>query len=228
MTVADRSQTAANRTKAAAGRTKTDRPEGAATTAPDRRTRLLQEALTLVSTGGLGAVTHRSVENAAGAPHGSVTYWFGSRDGLIAALVDWLCEESERQARAIADRVQAQLDAGQTPDVEATAAALIAWHDGNKQLHLARMELELQGAREPAHAERMARAASVFWQMCASIAHSLGSTDPERDGRAMAVMVDGLLLDRLAHPPQDPAVVVSAIRWLFSGPPGDHPGPRST
>ena len=67
----------------------------------DRRLRLLQEALRLVSEGGLGAVSHRSVEQAAGAPHGSVTYWFGSREGLIAALVDWLCAESERQGRAI-------------------------------------------------------------------------------------------------------------------------------
>jgi DNA-binding transcriptional regulator YbjK len=37
-------------------------------------------ASALVSSDGLGAVTHRSVEKAGGAPHGSVTYWFGSRD----------------------------------------------------------------------------------------------------------------------------------------------------
>jgi hypothetical protein len=36
----------------------------------------------------------------------------------------------------------------------------------------------------------------------------------------MAVMLDGLLLDRLAHPPQDQDVVVAAVRWLLSAPPG--------
>jgi hypothetical protein len=86
--------------------------------------------------------------------------------------------------------------------------------------HLARMELELQGAREPAHAERMTRAAQVFWDMCATIVAGLGSEDLARDGRAMAVMLDGLLLDRLAHPPQDQDVVVAAVRWLLSAPPG--------
>ncbi|MGZ4293814.1 MAG: TetR/AcrR family transcriptional regulator, partial [Solirubrobacteraceae bacterium] len=139
-------------------------------TASDRRTRLLEEALRLVSESGLGAVTHRSVEQAAGAPHGSVTYWFGSREGLISALVDWLCEESERQTRAIATSVQEQLAAGRTLDVEAIAGALSAWMDGGAAVHLARMELELQGAREPAHAERMTQAAQVFWDMCAAIA----------------------------------------------------------
>jgi AcrR family transcriptional regulator len=185
----------------------------------ERRQRLLEEALRLVSESGLGAVTHRNVEQAAGAPHGSVTYWFGSREGLISALVDWLCEESERQTRAIATPVQQQIAAGQTLDVDAVATALSGWMDSAAAHHLARMELELQGAREPAHAERMTEAAQVFWDMCAAIAEGLGSKDPACDGRAMAVMLDGLLLDRLAHPPQDHDVVVAALRWLLAGPP---------
>ncbi len=185
----------------------------------ERRVRLLEEALRLVSESGLGAVTHRSVEQAAGAPHGSVTYWFGSREGLISALVDWLCDESERQVRTIATPVHQQIAAGERLDVGAIAAALSAWMDGAAAHHLARMELELQGAREPAHAERMTKAARVFWDMCAAIAQGLGSDNPARDGRAMAVMLDGLLLDRLAHPPQDQDVVVASVRWLLAGPP---------
>lgn len=187
--------------------------------ASDRRTRLLQEALRLVSDSGLGAVTHRSVERAAEAPHGSITYWFGSRDGLISALVDWLCDESERRVALIAESTQEQIAAGATPDADGVARALAAWIDDAAPHHLARMELELQGAREPAHAARMTEAAGVFWQMCASVAALMGSSDPERDGRAMAAMLDGLLLDRLAHPPQDHEILVAAVRWLLSGPP---------
>ena len=185
----------------------------------ERRLRLLEETLRLVSENGLGAVTHRNVEQAAGAPHGSVTYWFGSREGLISALIDWLCDESERQARAIATPVQQQIAAGQPLDIDAIAAALSAWMDHSAAHHLARMELELQGAREPAHAERMTKAAQVFWDMCGAIVKGLGSEDPDRDGRAMAVMLDGLMLDRLAHPPQSQDVVVASVRWLLAGPP---------
>jgi AcrR family transcriptional regulator len=185
----------------------------------ERRQRLLEEAVRLVSESGLASVTHRNVEQAAGAPHGSVTYWFGSREGLISALIDWLCDESERQARAIATPVQEQLAAGQALDIDAIGAALSAWMDGTASHQLARIELELQGAREPAHARRMTQAAQVFWDMCAAIAAGLGSEAPDRDGRAMAVMLDGLLLDRLAHPPQSQDVVVASLRWLLAGPP---------
>lgn len=165
-------------------------------------------------------MTHRNVEQAAGAPHGSVTYWFGSREGLISALIDWICDESERQVGAIAAAVQAQIAAGKELDPDAIASALVAWMDGAAVHHLARMELELQGAREPAHAARMTHAAQVFWDMCATIAAGLGSEDPARDGRAMAAMLDGILLDRLAHPPQAREVVAAALRWLLSAPPG--------
>jgi AcrR family transcriptional regulator len=188
----------------------------------ERRQRLLEEAVRLVSESGLASVTHRNVEQAAGAPHGSVTYWFGSREGLISALIEWLCDESERQARAIATPVQQQLAAGQALDIDAIATALSAWMDGTAFHQLARMELELQGARERAHAERMTQAAQVFWDMCAAIAEGLGSEDPDRDGRAMAAMLDGLLLDRLAHPPQSQDVVVASVRWLLAGPPASH------
>ena len=186
----------------------------------ERRTRLLDEAVRLLSAGGLGAVSHRSVESAAGVPHGSVTYWFGSREGLISALIDWLCAKSEAQVGAIAAFAQEQLAAGQTLDTDAVARALTEWMDNGAALHLARMELELQGAREPAHAARMTQAAQTFWDMGARVAAALGSDHPARDGRALAIMLDGVLLDRLAHPPQDQEVVDASVRWLLSSLPG--------
>ena len=63
----------------------------------------------------------------------------------------------------------------------------------------------------------MTRAAQVFWDMCGAIAEGLGSDNPATDGRAMAVMLDGVILDRLAHPPQDQQVVVAALRRLLEG-----------
>jgi AcrR family transcriptional regulator len=183
----------------------------------DRRTRLLDEAERLVAEAGLGAVTHRSVEKAAGAPHGSVTYWFSSRDGLIAALVDRLCDESERRAALVAALAQDQLEGEGELDVDAVSAALVQFMDVAARHHLVRLELELQSTRDPAHAERMTRAAATFWAMCAAVSAALGSTDPERDGRAMASMIDGLLLDRLTHPGQEDAVIRAGIGWLLAG-----------
>ena len=177
---------------------------------------LLDEARRLIAEGGLAAVTHRSVEEAARVPHGSVTYYFGSRDGLVHALVDRMVAECEAQVAAIA-RQQAE-----GSDVHSVARNIARWMDDNRELHMARLELELAAARDPRIQERMTDAARVFWAMCVPIAAAAGSPDPERDGRGMAAMVDGLLLDRLAHPPQSQDVVVASLRWLLAGPPGSH------
>lgn len=185
-------------------------------TTQTRGTQLLDEAIRLLAAGGLGAVTHRSVETAAGAPHGSVTYWFGSRDGLVAAMVERLVAECEGQVGAIAESIAAAFESGGEPDVDAVAGGLAAWIDDHREVHLARLELELAAMRDPRLAERMRDAAQVFWKMCEPLALATGSTDPERDGRAIAVMADGLLLDRLAHPPQSHDMLVASVRQLLA------------
>jgi AcrR family transcriptional regulator len=182
-----------------------------ARTRPDRGALLLDEARRLVAGGGLAAITHRAVESAAQVPHGSVTYYFGSRDGLVHALVDRMVAECEDQVAAIA-RQQA---AGS--DIDTVARNIAAWMDDNRELHLARLELELAAAREPELRDRMTDAARVFWRMCEPLAAAAGSEDPERDGRALAAMVDGLLLDRLAHPGQTHELLVEAIDRLTRG-----------
>lgn len=189
---------------------------GSAEPREDRRVRLLTEARRLVAGGGLAAVTHRSVETAAGVPHGSVTYYFGSRDGLVAALVDRLVGECEDQVAAIAEQTAAGFTAGGVPDLDAIARSVAAWIDDNREMHLARLELELAAVRDPRLSERMADAARVFWRMCEPLAAATGSTDPERDGRGMAAMVDGLLLDRLARPDQPHELLVAALRRILA------------
>jgi len=184
----------------------------------DRRERLLREALLLVAAGGLQAVTHRAVERQAEVPHGSVTYHFGTRDDLVFAMVDRLAADCEREVALIAQGVAmalARSPRGDGLDVDQIADALTAWMDDDPPRHLARLELELAAARDPRLRTRMTDAALVFWRLCEPIVLALGSDDPELDGRAMAAMVDGLLLDRLAHEPTDPRVVRAALRRLL-------------
>ena len=171
----------------------------------EKATLLLDEARRLIASGGMAAVTHRSVETAARVPHGSVTYYFGSRDGLVYALVERMVAECEDQVAEIARQQQ------QGSDVHSVARNIARWMDDNRELHMARLELELAAARDERIRERMTDAARVFWAMCVPIAAAAGSPDPERDGRGMAAMVDGLLLDRLAHPGQTHELLVEAV-----------------
>lgn len=186
------------------------------TTPANRGVQLVDEALRLTAQGGLGAVTHRSVEAAVGAPHGSVTYWFGNRDGLLTAMVDRLVILSEMQVKGIADAITAAFSAGTGPDIEAVAIGVARWIDDGREQHLARLELELAAVRDSRLSERMRDGARVFWRMCEPLAAAAGSQNPEADGRAMAAMVDGLLLDRIAHPPQSHDMLVAAVRQLLA------------
>lgn len=185
----------------------------------------------MVAAGGLQAVTHRAVERAAGVPHGSVTYHFGTRDDLVFAMVDRLVEDCEQAVAGIARDVTMALArspggvTGARIDIDRAADGLVAWIDEDRQRHLARLELELAAARDPRLRERMTEAAMVFWRLCQPVVVALGSDDPELDGRALAATVDGLLLDRLAHEPSDPRVVRAAVRrlmgdWSPRGPAG--------
>ncbi|MHC4910387.1 MAG: TetR/AcrR family transcriptional regulator [Planctomycetota bacterium] len=49
----------------------------------ERRLLLLETTLRLVAVGGVDAVTHRRVAQAAGVPLGSTTYYFDSREHLL-------------------------------------------------------------------------------------------------------------------------------------------------
>ncbi len=154
-----------------------------------------------------------------------MTYWFGSREGLISALVDWMCDESERQARAIATPVQQQIAAGQTLDIDAIAAALSrGWTARPRTTSPAWSSSSRARGSRPRRAYDPGRPGLLGHVR--RIAEGLGSEDPARDGRAMAVMLDGLLLDRLAHPPQGQDVVAASVRWLLLGVRAARPGGR--
>ncbi|MFW0793799.1 hypothetical protein AAFP30_08310 [Gordonia sp. CPCC 205515] len=56
--------------------------------APDRRTRFARATLEVISTRGLHGLTHRSVDEAAGLPAGSVNYYAPTRSKLLALAME--------------------------------------------------------------------------------------------------------------------------------------------
>lgn len=198
-------------------RSDTQRPMEAGRRTTERREALLTSAIDLLADGGVAAITHRSVETAADVPHGSVTYWFGSREGLIDAVVDRLCAESEAQTGAIAAGLEQTFASGERPDPAAIAAAFAAYVDGSRRHQQARLELEIAGGRDERIGRRMTEAAEVFWRMCEPIAVALGSEDPPADARALASMLDGMLIDRIVHRGQPDTAMVAALERLLDG-----------
>ncbi|MEV0237861.1 TetR family transcriptional regulator [Nonomuraea sp. NPDC050786] len=177
------------------------------------RTLLLDTAITVIAEQGLRGLTHRAVQEAAGLKNGSVTYHFKSWDLLVLAVIDRMIEiDAQRAAPATHEllRVMAAPDA--QPDYDHLAALLAAWWTESRQLLLARFELELAGARDPRIREAMARCGAEFRRLAELITLSAGSADAAFDAEVLIRLIDGLMLDFVTRPPQDPAVLAAGLR----------------
>ncbi|CAN5638518.1 hypothetical protein BH09ACT8_BH09ACT8_51680 [soil metagenome] len=87
-----------------------------------RRKAILDAAVELLLAGGMAAVTHRAVADAAETPLGAIRYYFHTREALLLACLESV--ESERDAAA-ADIVRAALQWNQPPPIDATAELLV-------------------------------------------------------------------------------------------------------
>jgi DNA-binding transcriptional regulator YbjK len=187
----------------------------------DRRTALLEATLQLVGEGGLSAVTHRAVERAAGLPHGSTTYYFKTKQQLLEAAVERLLEVDRARADEVVHAISRTL-ASREPlaqlDLDAIAAAIVAWLEQDRTYQLARYELFVESARRPELKAPMAAGGEAFLRVLEPIVVAAGSRDPRRDARIALAMANGLMLEQLARPEPDFAtrVLPAALRKLLA------------
>ncbi|GAA3837087.1 TetR family transcriptional regulator [Sphaerisporangium flaviroseum] len=119
-----------------------------------RRAALLAAAVGLLEQGGFTAVTHRAVAQRAGLPLAATTYYFASRDQLVAEAFALLVTGELDGMRA---RVRAVTSTGSgSPEELATALAVAMapdtgpGHEDDRLRQLGLWELYLQAGRDPA------------------------------------------------------------------------------
>lgn len=184
----------------------------------NRRTQLLDAALRIAGERGLRAVTHRSIEDAAEVPRGSAVYHFRTKPQLIEAMVARLAEVEEHRSADLGHAVAMALASGQGADhLEALIAEIVRWIDTDRAFALAHYELALAGARDDHLRAIMSAAAATLWRLAEPIAVAAGSADSARDARIVVSVLDGLLLDRVTHDPQDDELTAIALRRVFAG-----------
>ncbi|MEW2139314.1 TetR family transcriptional regulator [Streptomyces sp. NPDC005409] len=199
----------------------------------DRRTLIADTAIDLVAAAGLRGLTHRAVDGAAGLPTGSTSYYFRTREALISACYQRLAERD-------LDDIGVGLGGGgggaperhgdgpagsPTLDREAAAAALAAllhrWLTVGRERQLARYELSLEAARNPALQPQLHRAGQEARIRAAGILAALGAERPREAAELLVAWTDGLLYDRLAgalarsRPAPDPAELTSVARRMI-------------
>lgn len=198
-----------------------DSPAVPSTPPADRRAALLEATLELIGTGGLGAVTHRKVEAAAGLPHGSTTYYFKTRDQLLDAAVGRLLEIDRARSDEIAHAITRAL-APRTSlddlDVDAIAAAIAAWLEQDRVYQQARYELMVASARQPELRTALVAGRDAFVRLLEPVVIAAGSRSPARDAQIALAFVNGLMFEQLARPETDfaTAVLPAGLRKLLA------------
>jgi DNA-binding transcriptional regulator YbjK len=166
-----------------------------------RRADILDAALRLVARGGPGALTMRGVAVEAGMPLGLVTYYFPSKDDLVAQAM-------ERAASLMHDEFAPALEglrgAGRERAVEAVTDLLLDILLGRPLDSVAQYELWLQAARRPAlrGVARAQRAALL--RQTEELLTGLGAPRAAADAPLLLAALDGLALQYVAvgRPPR--------------------------
>ena len=169
------------------------RPRGAA-----RREALLQAVLRIVGDVGPDAVTHRRVAEVAGLPLASTTYWFASKEELLAAALELAANRDVSRLRARAADLAGRADATDA----AVALILDPLDEGLRTSRgslVAAYTLWLEAARRP-----RLRAVAQAWtdayvDAVGDLLERAGSRDPAGDARLLVAAADGLLMEELAR-----------------------------
>jgi AcrR family transcriptional regulator len=163
--------------------------------APDR---LIDAARRVLGEKGYDAATVREIALAAAVPQGLIHYYFGGKEGLLAAvLMREAFEYREEQARR---------GSGARSQAEAVHGALERRKrrvGDDPRWHRLRYELFALGLRSPAMAKPLASLLHVGRDAIAALLERVGGPR-QRDNTALAAVVlacvDGLALQKLADP----------------------------
>ncbi|WP_447925351.1 TetR/AcrR family transcriptional regulator [Georgenia muralis] len=151
---------------------------------PDRRDRIIDACLEVISQSGVAGTSHRKVAAQAAVPLGAMTYYF-------AGMGDLLHEAFTRFATTISDRFERRMAAAVDADAARQAVVAIILEDvfgDDRELVLAH-ELYTLAAREPAF-----RSITTAW-MERSRAALERHFDPET-ARMLDALIEGLTIHR--------------------------------
>ncbi|WP_149204334.1 TetR/AcrR family transcriptional regulator [Actinotalea subterranea] len=151
---------------------------------PERRDRIIDACLDLVSRSGVAGTSHRKVAAAAGVPLGAMTYYFDGMDDLLKAAFT-------RFATMISDRFERRMAAATDPELARQAVVAIILEDvfGDDRELVLSHELYTLAAREPAF-----RSITTAW-MGRSRAALERHFDPET-ARMLDALIEGLTIHR--------------------------------
>lgn len=173
---------------------------------PGRRDRILDAALDVIADAGVHRASHRRIAARAGVPLGSLTYYFGGLDDLIAQAFARLAETMSGSYRSALE------GAGSPAEAESAVVDLICSPEyvGRRELALLH-ELYAYSNHHPVVAELL-----QSWQRESSAA--LGLHFPPGTGDALDALIEGWPMHHAASGTRpDRLVVAAAVSAIVAG-----------
>jgi AcrR family transcriptional regulator len=178
-----------------------------------RRDAVLAAAVDVLGSGGSLALTHRSVDRAAGVAEGTTSYHFRTRAALIAGALQFI---SAAESAPLGDLLPPA--GGLTVDalVAVSAERVDFLLGAGRPLTLARHALFLEAAWNPELRPDLIAESQRWWDLGTTLLTQLGCAEPSRRSRWLFAYIDGLLADQLARPDPD-FDAAAAIRAGLTG-----------
>lgn len=166
---------------------------------------LLAAAVAVIADQGLRGLTHRAVDGQAQVPAGSTSYYFRTRQALLAAVVAFIAEQEVADIEAVTASEEMAGAPAVRQVADGFAGVLAHWLGPQRDRTRARLEIILLTARHPEGAVgvELLRARERFVGQAQLLATALGSPDPEEGGRIMVAFAEGLTYDGVTRPGPD-------------------------
>jgi TetR/AcrR family transcriptional regulator, regulator of biofilm formation and stress response len=163
----------------------------------ERRAAILEATVRVLVRNGLAGVTHRAVAREAGVPLAATTYYFSSKEELLAeALALMVDDEISRLGRRAAEMGEGL--SSPADSAAALAEVLLPDADAARAL-LAKFEVYLEAGRRPSLREPAAHWQDALADLATMTLAAGGATDPERLAPVIIAGIDGIIVHELSR-----------------------------
>lgn len=165
---------------------------------PERRALIADTAIAILAEVGAGGLTHRTVDARAQLPPGTTSNFYRTRTALLQAAA----ERAAALHWAFVEHVRTNCPTlhGRAGLAEFLARLVAAVDDETATRNLARMELFLEGKRQPELRPALADIHDAAMEAAQVIVHSAGIPAEAARIRMLARILNGLVFDQLTLP----------------------------
>jgi len=163
----------------------------------DRRRVILEAAVRVLEAEGLSGVTHRVVAREADTPLAATTYYFASKDQLLAEALELMAQAEIDRLSSHAAELSASL--GGIDDLGRAIADFFAPRlSRDRRTAIAKYELYLEAARRPALRPVARRWIAAFTDLADAVLADLGIPEPADRAQMLVAGLDGIVIHELA------------------------------